>query len=133
MYGLQLLGVGCFTRSHYILGGILFSIVLNFKHIYLYQAPAYFVFLLSGYCFTGQRFSFMRLLLLGLSVITVFFISFGPFLTQIPQVLTRLFPFKRGLCHAYWAPNFWALYSVTDRILAKGIHVFIKYSENVDF
>ncbi|XP_071077562.1 dolichyl pyrophosphate Glc1Man9GlcNAc2 alpha-1,3-glucosyltransferase isoform X3 [Desmodus rotundus] len=110
-------------------GAFLFAVLLHFKHIYLYVAPAYGVYLLRSYCFTANKpdgsvrwnsFSYARFISLGLIVFLVSALSLGPFLAlnQLPQVFSRLFPFKRGLCHAYWAPNFWALYSALDKVLS---------------
>ena len=108
-----------------LFSGLLFAALLCLKHIYLYLAPAYFVFLLRAYCL-GQdsilhvRFGNCIKLAFGLAV--VFTSAVGPFVYwgQAEQLLKRLFPFSRGLCHAYWAPNVWAMYSFTDRILIYG-------------
>ena len=63
-----------------------------------------------------------RFISLANAVIAVFLVSLGPFLLmgQLPQLLSRLFPFTRGLNHAYWAPNVWALVTALDRVLLKG-------------
>eukprot|EP01043_Picozoa_sp_COSAG02_P003129 COSAG02_NODE_75_length_41389_cov_106.665762_3_plen_384_part_00 len=109
-----------------LVGGALFAALLNFKHIFLYFVPAVFVYLLRGYCCGASlagvptMFSLMRFVTLGSVVCLVCALSFGPYLVlggveQLPQILARLFPFKRGLCHAYWAPNFWALYNLADK------------------
>ncbi|XP_072118873.1 dolichyl pyrophosphate Glc1Man9GlcNAc2 alpha-1,3-glucosyltransferase isoform X3 [Mobula birostris] len=118
-----------YHKGRHLESALLFAVLMNFKHIFLYVAPAYGIYLLRSYCFTKSKqdgsiqwrsFSFSRLFVLGLIVCSVFVASFGPFVAmgQLPQVLARLFPFKRGLCHAYWAPNFWALYNVVDKVLS---------------
>ncbi|RKO92977.1 glycosyl transferase [Blyttiomyces helicus] len=129
LYGIQLFSVAAMAEGHDLIGGILFAIVLNFKHIYLYQAPAYFIYLLRKYCFAvgadGRKasFSINRFVAIGASTVAVFAASFGPFLPHTPQILSRLFPFKRGICHAYWAPNFWALYSFADRAVIQSAKI----------
>merc|ERR1712179_113014 len=110
-----------------MLASVWFSFLLNLKHIYLYIAPAYGIFMLRSYCFKstqdgrilGSSFSLLHLLSLGVAVLANVVIAFGPFLHsgQLEQVLSRLFPFRRGLCHAYWAPNTWAVYNMVDKVL----------------
>ncbi|XP_077723321.1 dolichyl pyrophosphate Glc1Man9GlcNAc2 alpha-1,3-glucosyltransferase isoform X4 [Canis aureus] len=129
LFGLMLLSIARLFQKRHMEGALLFAVLLHFKHIYLYVAPAYGIYLLRSYCFTANKpdgsirwnsFSFIRLISLGLIVFLVSALSLGPFLAlnQLPQVLSRLFPFKRGLCHAYWAPNFWALYNALDKVLS---------------
>ncbi|XP_073404746.1 dolichyl pyrophosphate Glc1Man9GlcNAc2 alpha-1,3-glucosyltransferase isoform X1 [Dendrobates tinctorius] len=127
--GIMLLSIARMFQKRHLESALLFAVLLNFKHIYLYIAPAYGVYLLRSYCFTvnnpdgsvrWRSFGLLRFLALAVIVLLVFAVSFGPFiyLGQLPQVLSRLFPFKRGLCHAYWAPNFWALYNGADKALS---------------
>ena len=126
LYGILILSlVLARKKSTALLSGLLFAALLCLKHIYLYLAPAYFVFLLRSYCLGPKSIFHVKIwntLKLGTGVVAVFGAAFGPFAYwgQIPQLLSRLFPFSRGLCHAYWAPNVWAMYSFTDRIMIYG-------------
>ncbi|ROT42760.1 dolichyl pyrophosphate Glc1Man9GlcNAc2 alpha-1,3-glucosyltransferase [Sodiomyces alkalinus F11] len=123
MYGFLILSlVWARSKSTLLWSGLAFAALLCMKHIYLYLAPAYFVFLLRAYCLhpkSVMRIQFMNCIKLGGGIVAIFAAAFGPFayLGQIPQLLSRLFPFSRGLGHAYWAPNVWALYSFADRVL----------------
>ncbi|KAF9106004.1 glycosyl transferase [Mortierella sp. GBA35] len=130
LYGILVHSLVDAKQGKLLRSGILFAALLNFKHIYLYIAPSYFAFLLRAYCFENSgnsirarswvsAFRPLNFLALGVSVIAVFAASLGPFvaMNQLPQLAGRLFPFKRGLCHSYWAANFWALYSFVDRTM----------------
>jgi alpha-1,3-glucosyltransferase len=126
LFGIFILSIALIIAEKQILAAAVFAALLNFKHIYLYVAPVYFIYLFRAYCFPesgpeGKKkrsFSFGRLVGLGVVVAVVFAISLGPFAIkgQLLQLKERLFPFKRGLVHAYWAPNFWALYVAADRV-----------------
>lgn len=123
LYGILILSMVLARKGSGLLAsGILFAALLCLKHIYLYLAPAYFVYLLRAYCLGPRSIFDIQLyncIKLGIGIVTVATLAFGPFAYygQIQQVFSRLFPFSRGLCHAYWAPNVWAMYSFTDRVL----------------
>lgn len=130
--GILFLSVNYIIQEKYSLASFWFAILLNLKHIYLYSAPAFGMYLLTSYCLSssssgtglGKRLfiSIARILKLGLIVILVLLITFTPFVYNIESlkhISARLFPFKRGLTHAYWAPNFWCLYNVMDKFCMK--------------
>ncbi|KAI8474674.1 MAG: glycosyl transferase [Monoraphidium minutum] len=149
LMGLMIFSLVLASERRYVASGALFAALLNMKHLFAYMAPVYFVYLLRNYCLGGDMIdgsggkqggrggggrgaaaapaplgaAAARLALLGGAVAAVFAASLGPFLAmgQLPQLLSRLFPFGRGLCHTYWAPNAWALYSFADKLLAAAL------------
>ncbi|CAK7269360.1 glycosyl transferase [Sporothrix epigloea] len=109
-------------KSTLLASGLVFAALLCMKHIYAYLAPAYIVFLLRAYCLSPKsvfKIQWLNCVKLASGIGAILGVAFGPFALdgQLPQILSRLFPFSRGLCHAYWAPNIWAMYSFTDRVL----------------
>lgn len=137
LYGVLLISVSYMIEERFLCSAFWFAVLINLKHIYIYMAPVYFMYLLRNYCLTmvksgSQKFiniavNYVNFFKLSAIVVAVFLVSFGPFYNQMAQVLTRLFPFKRGLSHAYWAPNFWAIYNFVDRL---GTAVYGKLNGN---
>ena len=50
LLGILLASIGTMMTKQYLISALLFATLLNLKHIYLYCAPAYFVYLLTSYC-----------------------------------------------------------------------------------
>ncbi|XWS52340.1 hypothetical protein CRYUN_Cryun11dG0059500 [Craigia yunnanensis] len=120
LFGWLLLSISFLAQGRDVMGGLLFAILLCFKHLFAVAAPVYFVYLLRHYCWGGLVRGFARLSVMGAVVVAVFAAAYGPFVYhgQIQQVIRRMFPFGRGLCHAYWAPNFWVFYIMIDKGIA---------------
>lgn len=163
LLGLLILSATKFRLQQDLQGAFLYAVLLMFKHIYLYVAPLYFIYLLGHYCYVKKAdsgssdddednngkvlrkrsisstdvhetiqdlhdgnvvFSVVNFVRLGVMVLAVFALAFGSILWDhedpiagMKQILSRLFPVQRGLCHAYWAPNVWALYAFLDKVL----------------
>jgi alpha-1,3-glucosyltransferase len=108
------------------MGATVYMVLVFFKHIYLYAAPIYFTYCVSRFLIgVDKHVAIKRLLGLAGVVIGVTMVAVIPLVVtgQFGAALSRLFPFGRGLVHSYWAPNFWALYLFTDRVLGKLIGV----------
>ena len=51
MLGMLVWSAGLLRQGHILKAAIMYTVVLNFKHIFIYVAPVYFVHLLADYCF----------------------------------------------------------------------------------
>ncbi len=130
-----------------LFGAVLFALLLTFKHMYLTLSPFYFFYLLRRCCFTisettkerkhvlKEQFSFTPLVCLGCTVLFVLIGPFVPFLRygvkeQMSQIISRLFPWQRGLCHDYWAGNVWALYLGLEKMMKSVFWLLQKIQNN---
>lgn len=120
LLGILLISLGALQKGNDLMGGFVFAVLLCFKHLFAVAGPVYFVYLFRHYCRGGVLRGFGKLVTMGVVVVGVFIAAYGPFVYhgQMLQVLRRMFPFGRGLCHAYWAPNFWVFYILSDKVLA---------------
>lgn len=146
LLGVLVLSAFAAARGRMLLSAALFAALVCLKHLFLVAGPMYAVFLLawaSGRVRDGAQateeermrpstfpsqsrptlFAWStfarRIASVGAIVVALLTLALGPFaLTkQLVPLFQRLFPFQRGLLHAYWAPNAWALYASADRLL----------------
>lgn len=85
LFGILLLCISKIFDQKFLHSAVYFAILINMKHIFLYMAPAYGVFLLK-YC-SMQNNRLWTFIKLGLVALGITSISFGPFYQHIPQVI----------------------------------------------
>ena len=112
-----------FSTSNTIAVTLFFGILVLSKHLFVSLLPifALVVLLQSSKGSIYHRLS--NLFWPCLVAVLLLSAAFGPFLfyggiPQLLQIFQRLFPFSRGLVHAYWAPNLWAFYVFVDKVLS---------------
>lgn len=109
LFAIFILSIYFAENEQYYLSGTIFTILIHFKHLFIYMAPAYMIYFLVQKKLPNYK--------VVPIIILISFISLYPF--DIKQVISRLFPFKRGLTHSYWAPNIWSLYNTLEIIYSK--------------
>ncbi|XP_050401909.1 dolichyl pyrophosphate Man9GlcNAc2 alpha-1,3-glucosyltransferase isoform X1 [Patella vulgata] len=116
--GLAVLAVACLGSELQMIGAALFTLALNYKQMELYHAMPFFTYLL-GKCYKAGPFKgLFEIIKIGITVIITFLLCWSPFLTSVEsakQVLTRLFPFNRGLYEDKVA-SFWCSLSVLIKL-----------------
>ena len=129
LFSVFFLSIAYIANEQFIIGALFYTVALCMKHIFVYTAPGFLAFYLKYYILQNKKLSLTsisNLIKVGSCIVFTIFISFSPFimialrekgLEPIIQIFRRLFQFKRGLLHSYWAANAWAIYSFTDKVM----------------
>jgi len=119
LMGLLMWSVYFMHRGWDWLSGVVFTVLFNMKHLFVYLGPVYFVQISRHWCAGNGAVGWTRFVAMGVTVVLITWASLGPWIMmgQALQLAARMFPFGRGLTHAYWAGNFWALYVGADKVL----------------
>lgn len=134
LLGLLLIACALAVQRRFLAAAAAFSALINAKHLFVVLGPAVGVHFLAQYVLPTR--SVLRLLALAAALVGVTALSLAPLVAatladptscaagspveQLRQIGSRLFPFaERGLMHAYWAPNAWALYAAVDLVGAR--------------
>ena len=115
--GFLVLSISLAVQRRYLLSLVSFVLLLHCKHIYIYLFPAFGTFFLFSVVLPAPR-PLLHALKYFVVACILTLLVWSPFLSlgQGTTVLRRLFPFEgRGLMHAYWAPNFWVVYTLVDK------------------
>jgi alpha-1,3-glucosyltransferase len=123
LLGVLILGMALLRLDRPLAAAAVFAVLLGMKHIFLYAAPLLFVYYLRRHCWRSPAMFFalgaVVLGVLGAGLASVC-VAHADREACVRQVFARLFPVdERGLLHAYWAPNFWALYAGADLALKR--------------
>ncbi|RYG66438.1 hypothetical protein EON64_09755 [archaeon] len=120
-----LIGAGLVVQERDVLGSVFFCFSLNTKQMALYYAPVFFFALLRK-CYQQPAWSakFSKLAVIGLTVLATFAVLWVPFclwpsaeetcLSSLGHVLSRQFPFSRGIFEDKVANIWYALSVVVD-------------------
>jgi hypothetical protein len=134
MLGILLLCFAAFRSEKYLTAILLYTVLLSLKHIYIFAAPifgAYFLAQILEEARVHSKHWHRRFVFAAKSLGYYFTPAFSlllvimwPVIRKSPvntlyKIWQRLMPWDRGLTHAYWAPNLWAIYNTVDRVLVK--------------
>ena len=96
--GLLIWSIVAIEQDRCLLSAVLFAVLLNLKHLFVYSAAVFFGYMLKHKCLRSGSLQWGALCQLAVAVLSILALSFGPFLVlgQFSQVKERY----QGCCCA---------------------------------